>query len=313
MATCFTAQSTVSAQEAAMTPLKVGTITKAAATTDLWSANQRNELKRNGLDVTLIEFSIGNDAIAANRGGSIDVFLAIPGTVMIADERGFDLRAVSQNEVAKARGPDSGSLQVLSDSPYKSLADLAGKKIAVSTLHGQRTAAMKTAFKKAGVNPDELQLTELPYASHFEALKSKYVDAVDTIDPFTTQLISSGIGRVVAWDYVDSIPEQPLGAWFATSTFIKKNPATIEKFNTSIKDSIEYMLADPDRARSEVVAYTGLRPELVQSMPIIGWDYHVRLDKWQAVADMMLESGELSSKHSADEFLADQIKPYTSK
>jgi NitT/TauT family transport system substrate-binding protein len=294
------------------TPLKIG-ILKMAALTNPWTAKERGIFRNHGIDATLVEFRTGNEAIAAHLGCSVDIILSIPGTAMTAVERGFDLVAISQNEIAKPKGPDSGSVQVLKDSPFNTLADLAGKRIAVSGLHSQKTVAMQILFKRAGIDLNKLQLVEIPFPSQVDALKSKQIDAVDTVDPYTTQLIASGVGRVLAWDYADSIPEQPLGAWFAKSVFIKSNPGVIERFNAAIKESIDYMLADPQRARAEVVAYTGLPPDLVKDMPLIGWDYKVRADKWQAVIDMMVESGELKSKHTADEYFADEIRPYVVK
>jgi NitT/TauT family transport system substrate-binding protein len=289
-------------------PLKIGVL-KMAALTNPWTAERAGIFQKSGLDVTSVEFRTGNEVIAAHRGGAVDIFLAIPGTAMTAVERGFDLVAIAQNEVAKTKGPDTGSVEVLKDSPYQNLQDLAGKKIAVSALHSQKTVAMQVVFKKAGVDLDRLQLVEIPFPSQVDALRSHQVDAIDTVDPYTTQLIASGVGRVVAWDYADSIPEQPLGAWFASSKYVKANPDIVRRFNDSIKESIDYMMADPQRARAEVVAYTGLPANLVADMPLIGWDYRVHADKWQAVIDMMLESGELHSKHTADEYFADQIKP----
>jgi ABC-type nitrate/sulfonate/bicarbonate transport system substrate-binding protein len=302
----------VAAQDQKLAPLKVGVL-KMAALTNPWIAKERGIFQKNGIDVTLIEFRTGNEAIAAHRGGSVDIVLSIPGTAMTAVERGFDLVAIAQNEIAQSKGPDTGSVQVLKDSPYQKLADLAGKKIAVSGLHSQKTVAMQTLFRRAGVDVDKLQLIEIPFPSQFDALKSKQVDAVNTVDPYTTQLLASGLGRVIAWDYADSIPEQPLGAWFAKSTYVKANPKAIEGFTKSIKESIEYMMADPQRARAAVVSYTGLPADLVKDMPMIGWDYKVKASKWQAVVDMMVENGELKSKHNADEYFAEQIKPYVTK
>lgn len=312
LAAALLAAAPAAAQDQKLAPLKVGVL-KMAALTNPWVAKERGIFAKNGLDVTLVEFRTGNEAIAAHRGGSVDIVLSIPGTAMTAVERGFDLVAIAQNEIAQSKGPDTGSVQVLKDSPYHTLADLAGKKIAVSGLHSQKTVAMQTLFRRAGVDVDKLQLIEIPFPSQFDALKSKQVDAVDTVDPYTTQLIASGLGRVIAWDYTDSIPEQPLGAWFAKSTYIKANPKAVEGFTKSIKESIEYMLADPARARAEVVAYTGLPSGLVKDMPMIGWDYKVKAGKWQAVVDMMVENGELKSKHAADEYFAEQIKPYVTK
>jgi NitT/TauT family transport system substrate-binding protein len=296
-------------QEPKLAPLKIGVL-KMAALTNPWTAKERGIFQKHGLDVTIVEFRTGNEAIAAHRGGSVDIFLSIPGTAMTAVERGFDLVAISQNEVAKRTGPDTGSVQVLKESPYRTLADLAGKRIAVSGLHSQKTVAMQTLFRRAGVDVNQLQLLEIPFPSQVDVLRSKQVDAINTVDPYTTQVVASGLGRVVAWDYVESIPEQPLGAWFAKSTFAKNNQTVVASFNEAIKESIDYMMADPTRARAEVVAYTGLDPALVKDMPLIGWDYKVRAEKWQAVIDMMVESGELKSKHKADEYFADQIKPY---
>lgn len=288
-------------------PIKVGVL-KMAALTNPWVAKQQGIFEKNGLDVDLVQFRGGAEAIAAQRSGSVDIILSIPGTAMIADERGFDLVAIAQNEVASKAGPDSGSIQVLKDSPYRKLTDLSGKKIAVSGLHSQKTVAMQTLFRRAGVDVSKLQLLEIPFSSQADALKSKQVDAVDTVDPYTTQLTASGIGRVLAWDYSDTIPEQPLGAWFVKESFAKSHADVVGRFSKSIKDSIDYMLADEKRARANVVAYTGLDASLVRDMPMIKWDYNVRADKWQAVVDMMRENGELQSQHKADEYFAKQIE-----
>ena len=92
-----------SAQDTKLSPLKVGVL-KMAALTNPWTAKERGMFSKQGLDVTLIEFRTGNEAVAAHRGGSVDIILSIPGTAMTAVERGFDLLAISQNEVAKAKG-----------------------------------------------------------------------------------------------------------------------------------------------------------------------------------------------------------------
>ena len=103
------------AQQKQLVPLKVGTL-KQAALTDVWVAKQAGLFEKNGLDVGLTEFRSGNEAIAAQRGGHVDIVLSIPGTAMTANERGFDLVLLAQNETAKKEGPDAGSLVVLNDS-----------------------------------------------------------------------------------------------------------------------------------------------------------------------------------------------------
>src|SRR5437763_10976915 len=94
--------------------LKVGTL-KQAGLTDVWVAKQAGIFERNGLDVELVEFRNGNEAIAAHQGGYVDIMLSIPGSAMTAIEQGFDLVLISQNETAKATAPDAGAIQVLAD------------------------------------------------------------------------------------------------------------------------------------------------------------------------------------------------------
>jgi len=289
--------------------VSVGTL-KMAALTNPWVAKQKGMFEQNGLDVTLVEFANGAAAIAAQQAGDIQILLSIPGTAMVAVERGFDLVAIFQNEIAHKTTPDSGSIQVPAASSFKSLSDLAGKKVVVGSLHSQQTVDAQIVLKQAGVDIGGVQWIEMPYPTHASALKSGQVDAVVTVDPFTTQLVTSGVGRVLSWVYVESLPEQPLGVWYARSAYVNKNPKVIEAFTKSLKESIDYMNADPSRARAEVVAYTNLDPALVKDMPMIGWDYRVRPEKWQGVVDMMVKNGELQKPHKAEEFFSPQIKTY---
>lgn len=292
-----------------LTKLKLGVL-KMAALTNPWVAKQEGIFEKNGLDVELVEFKAGSEAISAQQSGDVDIVLSIPGTAMTAIERGFDLVAIAQNEIAKTAGPDSGSIQVLKDSGIESLKDLAGKKVAVSSLHSQNTVGVQQLLKDTGVDLSKVQLIEIPLPSQVDALKSKQVDAVVAVDPYTTQLITSGLGKVLSWNYVESIPEQPLGAWFAKSTFVNEKPEVIEKFNLSIKESIDYLLADPERARQKVAEYTGLDPKLVQDMPLISWSYKVDPKKWQEVVDLMVKNNELKGSKKAEDYFSEQIKSY---
>lgn len=300
------------AQQKPLVPLKVGTL-KQSALTDVWVAKQAGLFEKNGLDVELTEFRSGNEAIAAQRGGHVDIVLSIPGTAMTANERGFDLVLLAQNETAKKQGPDSGSLVVLANSGINDVAGLAGKKIAISNLHSQYHVAVQVTLRMHGVDPAGTQFIEIPFTSQPDALKSKQIDAAATLDPWTTQLRNSGFAKVLAWNYVESLPEQPIGAWYAKAEFVQKNPDTVARFAASIRDAIEYMQADAARARNNVAAYTGLDPALLKEMPLNNWSYRIDPAKWQAVADMMHKSGELQRPHKVDEYLSDIVKPYLVK
>jgi len=300
------------AQPAQPTKIKVGVL-KMAALTNAYVAQQEGMFRKNGLDAELVEFKTGGDAINAQQSGSVDIILTIPGNGFTAIERKFDLKAIFQNESAKAAGPDSGAIIVGADATIKTVKELAGKKVAVSALHSQGTVAVQKVMKQAGVDLATVQFVEMPLPSMGDALKNKQIDAVATVDPFTTRLTSTGVGKVVSWSYVESVPQQPVGVWFAKGKYIQDNPAVIASFNSTMKESIDYMMADEPRAKTNVAAFTGLDPALVKDMPLLNWNYRVDPAKWQQVIDMMIDSGEMKGPHSASDYFDPSIQPYVVK
>jgi NitT/TauT family transport system substrate-binding protein len=295
-----------------MPKVRVGTL-KMSALTNVWVAKQAEIFAKNGLDAELIEFRSGAEAISAQRGGHVDIVLSIPGTAMAAVEHGFDLVLLAQNETAHKEPPDSGALVVLKDSGLNSVADLAGKKFGLSNLHSQVQVAAEVVLKKYGVDPAGVTFLEIPFSNHPDALKSKQIDVAVALDPWTTQMRNSDYAKVLSWDYVESLADQPIGAWYARADFVRQHRDVVDRFARSIRDSIEYMNADSERARQNVSAYTGLNIALVKDMPLNRWSYDIDPAKWQGVADMMQASGELQKPHKADEYLSDIVTPYVVK
>lgn len=281
-----------------------------AALTNPWVAEEEGIFDQHGLDVELIEFRAGAEAVAATQAGDVDIILAIPGTAMTAIERGFDLVAIIQNETAKAETPDTASMQVLVDSDITSLADLTGKTVAMSSLFSQNSVAAMKLISDAGVDLETVQFVEIPLPSQIDVLRAGQVDVAVVVDPYTTQLQTMGLGRILAWTNVETIPEQPLGVWYARRSFVEANPELVENFAAAIKDSIDYMNADVERARAKVAEFTGLDPALVADMPLINWTYDVKLDRWQSVIEMMAAMDLISPDHDVMEYFTDQILSY---
>ena len=300
------------AQDAKPISLKVGTL-KQGSLTNVWVAKEAGIFAKNGLDVELIEFRNGNEAVAAQRGGNVDVILTIPGTAMAANERGFDLMMISGTETSQPTTPDTGSIVVRKDSAIKTLADLKGKTIAISGTHTQKTVAIQAILKRNGVGPDDFKFIEMPYATQVDALRNKQVEVVASLDPWTTIFRNSDFAKVLAYDYYESLPEQPIGGWFVRREWSVKNTEASKRFAQSMCDVADYMHADLDRARKNIAAYTGLDAALVKEVPVNRWTCKVDQKIWQKVADMMFEGGELQKKFDVTSWFADSVKPYVVK
>jgi NitT/TauT family transport system substrate-binding protein len=305
---CLALTATVRAQDAGAIKLKVGTL-KQGSLTNVWVAKQAGIFAKNGLDVDLIEFRNGNEAIGALRANAVDVVLTIPGTAMAANERGFDLVLVSGSETSQATTPDTGSIVVRKDSPIKSLADLKGKTIAISGTHTQKTVAIQTILKRVGVKPDDFKFLEMPYASQVDALRAKQIEVVASLDPWTTLFRNSDFATVLAYDYYESLPEQPIGGWYARREYAGKNAEAMNRFAKSICDVADYLGADKDRARAQIAAYTGLEAALVKEVPVNKWTCKIDLKTWNKVADMMYEGGELQKPYRIEDAMFESAKP----
>ena len=288
--------------------VRVGTL-KMGSLTNVWVAKQAGFFERNGLNVELVEFRNGNEAIAAHQGGSVDILLTIPGTSMAARERGFDLVMLTQSEVSKSEGPDSGAIMVRADSPIRTVRDLEGKRLGLGAPRSQYSVAVEKAIRNKGGDPGKVLFSEAPFFGMADMLRAGQIDAIAALDPWITQLLTTGAARNLSWFYVDSVPAQPIGAWWTKKAFIDKNPDAAKRFVTAMHETIDYMMADPDRARRNVAAYTGMDPALVEKMPVNAWSYKIEPAKWQAVIDMMVENGLLEKPHRAEEYFNEFAKP----
>ena len=300
------------AQEPKAIPLKVGTL-KQGSLTNVWAAKEVGIFAKDGLDVQLIEFRNGNEAIAAQRGGAVDLVLTIPGTAMAAVERGFDLLLVSGNENSQSVAPDTGSIVVRKDSEIKSLKDLKGKTIAIAGTHTQKTVAIQSLLKRNGIGADEFKFLEMPYASQVDSLRAKQIEVVASLDPWTTLFRNSDFARVLAYDYLETLPAQPIGGWYARSEFVNKNGEALKRFGQAMCDIADYMAEDPKRARKLIANYTGLDPALVEEVPVNKWTCSINLGTWQAVADMMHEGGELQTSFNVLDMFSEYAKMHIAK
>ena len=187
------------------------------------------------------------------------------------------------------------------------------KTIAISGTHTQKTVAIQSLLKRNGVGPDDFKFIEMPYASQVDSLRGKQVEVVASLDPWTTLFRNSDFARILAYDYFESLPEQPIGGWYARADYATKNGEAMKRFAQSICDVADHMAADPARARKYIAEYTGLDVALVQDTPLNKWTCKINLPVWQKVADMMHEGGELQKPFKIDDMLSDFAKVNVTK
>jgi NitT/TauT family transport system substrate-binding protein len=100
------------------------------------------------------------------------------------------------------------------------------------------------------------------------ALDRGLVDAVAADEPFVSTMLDAKRARVVAWNYVESIPGQPIGAFWATEGWAAANPATVRKFRAAMHATITYLNAHPDVATKMIAEFTDIKRETLSHMTL---------------------------------------------
>ncbi|WP_457535577.1 ABC transporter substrate-binding protein [Streptomyces filamentosus] len=137
-------------------------------------------------------FTSGPPLLEAVNAGAVDVG-GVGNTPPV-----FAAGAGSRITVIAATHGDSAGEAILvpKDSPLRSPRDLKGRKIAVaqgSSAHFQLIGSLE----KAGLTPKDVQVTLLQPADALAAFTSGKVDAWAVWDPYTSQVLHAGSGRVL--------------------------------------------------------------------------------------------------------------------
>ena len=160
---------------------------------------------------------------------------------------------------------------VAKDSPYRTIADLKGKRIAAGP-GIQNTTLAKTVLERAGAGT--MGVSELPIGQHVAAVAAGQVDAIYTLEPTGTVGRLNGTTRTLEVGVIAKyVLGDPLAPWHGgsaslTSEFIKKHPDVAKKYIAAYRRGVELVKARPDEARPFLKGYTAIEGPLTGEVPM---------------------------------------------
>jgi len=207
-----------------------------------------------GLDLKISDFTGGSKMIQAMAAGSIDIGIA-DGTGMAFTAKGAPIMAICE---AEAKMYPTG-VAVPWDSPAKSLDDLKGKRIGVSSA-GSFTDFLATQLAlQRGWGPDGV--TKVAVGNGIDTAISGFRTHVIDADMFPTadifEMEEKQQGRLLAVA-ADFLPPTAAGAIFATNTMIATHPDAVRAFVAGWLDTIRYMREHKDQSVAAMSRLTGL-------------------------------------------------------
>jgi ABC-type nitrate/sulfonate/bicarbonate transport system substrate-binding protein len=204
-------------------------------------AVEQGMFAKNGLEVEIVDLAGDAKVQQALAAGSIDFGLGSgPGMAFAA--KGSPAIAVA----AFAGAPRNISAIVLEDAPIKSVADLKGKRVSVSTVGSLSEWLAKQMALQEGWGPGGVKTTPLgAISASLAALRAHEVDAVVLATEAGYQLEERHEGRIVVG--MDRYaPHFITHVVFARREIIASNPALVGRFLKSFFAAIAYVKANKE-------------------------------------------------------------------
>ena len=231
-------------------------VAKASPTSDaIIPVNVGDELgifKKHGLDLKILELQGGAKMAQAVAAGSAD----------IGDGAGSELAFVAKGAPMIAVCEDTAPAPFLSigvpwDSPIKSLDDLKGKKVQITTVGSTTDWLVRKLGEVKGWGPEGV--TGVPMggdiATQIAALRTHQVDAIVGTSSVAFELEERQQGRLLA-PTASYVHEFLLHAIFATNSFLQSDPDAVRAFLKGWFQSVAFMRANRAETLKIIVPVT---------------------------------------------------------
>ncbi len=194
--------------------------------------------KQNGLDIQEISFAGDAKMQQAMASDSLDIALG-SGPAMAFIAKGAPVKAVA----AMAGPPLLLTLVVLPDGP-KTIADLKGKKVSVSTVGSLTYWLVSETSRQQGWGPSGIDIAPMgATAPQIAALQRRDIDGMVTDISTALELEKTGKGRILM-RFGQIVKDFHIHVIFATNKLIASNPDAIRGFLKGWFQTIAFMRAN---------------------------------------------------------------------
>jgi NitT/TauT family transport system substrate-binding protein len=219
----------------------------------LYLARDRGLFKKEGLDVTIQPVQQSIQALPALAKGQVDVIASANYvTFLQADEKGtLDVRILAEGVRVT---PHMMDVLVPKDSAVKSVADLAGKKVAVNILNNIQSLTLNAILDAKGVGRPVYRQIAFPQMG--PALERHQVDAVHAVEPFDSAIQGDLKARVLLDGASAPVASLPISGYVTTQKFAAGHAKEAAAFRRAIEAASKIATQDPDAVRQELPKYT---------------------------------------------------------
>lgn len=201
------------------------------------------------------------------------------------------------------------SIIVKKDSPLTKPEDIKGKKIGVYTGLVQ-VLFLKSIVAGMGMDPEkDVQIVEIEPRLQLQGLESGLYDALSTVEPFPTVAKEQGLARVLIENARVTYIQNPFPSVGVplNSNYASNHPKAAKAYALAMRDAINFIRANPEKAKSYMVKYTPTSQAAAVKSNILRYSHLGEEDVVgiQKNADWMLEKGLIKQKIDARSLFSD--------
>ena len=285
-----------------VTKVKVGVL-PISNTAPLYVGMEQGFFRDEGLEIEPVPAQSGNEIVTAMVSG--DLQFAFLGFVpmMAAVSKDLPLKVIASSDTGAEKAEDEWTVIVVGkDSPIKAVDDLAGKTIAVNALKGVGEVAVKASLEKRGVDPESIELLEVPFPEMPAALEKDRVDAIWAPEPFLTSVLKGG-GREIEAPLTTLGPLYPNGTYSTTEKQLAENEESVAAFTRAINKSMEYATENPDAARKTIPTFTQIPQEVADEIRLPLWPVPIDTAKVEELAGLAVKHGVIEEAPAIDDLI----------
>jgi NitT/TauT family transport system substrate-binding protein len=224
----------------------------------VYAAEELGYYKENGVKAEITAYRGGAAAQEAMAAGAADIISFFPPGIALAVKKGIKEKVVGIGSST----PIGWHIMVNASSPYRSVKDLAGKKIGITAKGSTTDFYALWAANRAGV---KVEVVPVGAPALIPTLKSNQTDAAVFNPPLPFRLLLSGEGRSLVDLGKEMEPTLP-DVWAATQALIDSNPKAVEGVLRAIYKATAYMKKNRPYALEFMRKFTGEKDAKVTEM-----------------------------------------------
>ncbi|MBI5841864.1 MAG: ABC transporter substrate-binding protein [Chloroflexi bacterium] len=284
----------------------------AASNLPFFVMQEQEFAERNGLQFTEASYETAALFIKDMAAGSLDVGYLATVPLMTAAESGLVPSQIVPVAADALGDPDHPVAGVVVAPSISSWSDLEGQYIGVTSKNSPSGVAITGRLQQEGVH--NYTLVEIPIPNLGLAVAEGNVAAACMLDPYLTQSLLRGDGKLLGW-VIGGPPfeRMSINLIVVKADLYRDNPQAVKAFLRAHLQAVEWINQNPDEARSLLTRRLGLSEEVGQEIILPYWPLDARNDSslLESMQPSLVEIGILKAPIPAsqlyDETLLNEV------